>query len=71
MPIYVKVGKLGSPATEYALANGANAGQALSAAGITLAQGWVIARNGSFLKKSDKVRDGDRITVMPHPKGGC
>ena len=71
MPIYVKVGKIGSPASEYALQNGANAQDALQAAGITLQTGWVIARNGSFLKGTDEVHDGDRITVMPHPKGGC
>jgi len=70
MPIYIHVGTLGQPMSLIPLEEGSTVRDALEAAGIALQEGWTVSRNGSYVGLDETLEDGDRVAVMPVPKGG-
>jgi sulfur carrier protein ThiS len=61
---------MGQAFKEYALNAGSTIGDLLNAAGITLARGESLAINGCTVRTSRRLRDGDRVFVVPSVSGG-
>jgi len=69
--ITVKVAKVGTTVTEVTLSPGATVGDALTAAGYSsIPEGHQIRRMNSIVDVTDRVHDGDLLTILPKFKAG-